>query len=154
MFIIIFICILLMINIGLYALYVFYFLPTTTEIEQKQEQSVEAVTEELPTEPTADENQHGLSDKYYAIHFSFGDAVALCIGEAESRNSNLIQVSLNEHSSRFNEREKMYLIMLNSYVGTRYLYDEKEHKCEIDPEIQGVIFYKEIVRRSAVRPVK
>ena len=30
----------------------------------------------------------------------------------------------------------------------------KKHNCEIDPKVQGVTFYKEIMRRAAVRPVE
>jgi hypothetical protein len=46
----------------------------------------------------------------------------------------------------------MYLIKLDSLVGTPLLYDEKSHTCHIDPQTQGVAFYQEITRRTAVRP--
>ena len=93
-----------------------------------------------------------IGDDYYSIHFSYNNAVELCLMEAKSRNSNLIQASVNELSSRFNTSTSMYFIKLDSHVGTATLYDEKEHICDIDPKTQGVAFYKEITRRKAVRP--
>ncbi len=93
-----------------------------------------------------------LNDDYYSVHFNYGDAVDLCIQEARSRNANLIQLAVNEHSTRFNEQKGLYLVKLDSYVGTPMLYDEKAHTCEVDPKVQGVAFYKEIIRRKAVRP--
>ena len=93
-----------------------------------------------------------LSDEYYSTLFNYGDAVELCSMEARSRNSNLIQLTVNEHSSRFIASKNNYLVKLDSHVGTPLLYDEKSHTCEIDPITQGVQFYKEVIRRKAVRP--
>ena len=96
--------------------------------------------------------QPGLGEEYYKIFFNYGDAIELCSEETRSRNSNLIQLVVNEHSTRFKPEENIYLVKLDTQVGTPLLYDEKSHTCEIDPEIQGVAFYQEITRRKAVRP--
>ena len=93
-------------------------------------------------------------DNYYSIRFSYNDAVDLCAAEAVSRNKNLIQLTVNELSSRYKESIDMYYIQLDSHVGTPVEYDEIEHTCDIDPKTQGVAFYKEITKRRAVRPVK
>ena len=142
--IVIFGAVIIVLNMGFVALYLF--LSPASEIPVDTTQS-------LPEKPDPQEPAISvLDDAYYSIHFSYNDAVELCVMEAISRNSNLIQHSINELSSRFNAGPNMYLIMVDSHVGTPLLYDEKEHTCEIDPEIQGVAFYKEITRRTAVRP--
>ncbi len=148
---------LLVINGGFFTLYLLYFHDSSEAEETASEKtSAAAVSEEVPAVEidSGDAIEGGIKtlDDYYSVHFSFGDAVDLCMQEARSRNNNLVQLVLNEHSSRFQETEKQYLIKLDSYVGTPMLYDEKEHTCEIDPKTQGVAFYKEIVRRTAIRP--
>ena len=139
----IFVALLVSLNVSFAALYFLVLAPNKTPAEP-------AIEEPETVEAAAPSNE--LSDEYYSIHFSFNDAIHLCSNEARSRNSNLIQLSLNEHSSRFKPEENIYLIKLDSHVGTPLLYDEKAHTCEIDPKTQGVAFYREITRRKAVRP--
>lgn len=115
-------------------------------------ESAEGESAEVVEESDEEGADEGLGADYYSVHFSYGDAVDLCMDEARSRNSNLVQLVVNEHSSRFNNTTEMYLVTLDSYVGTPMLYDEKKHTCEVDPKVQGVAFYKEIIRRKAVRP--
>lgn len=132
---------------GLFAAVYFYLISPSEPVDEPTAVKPKPKAEQ-PAAITA------LDDKYYSIHFSFNDAVELCIQEARSRNSNIIQLSMNELSTRYNKTTNMYKVMLDSHVGTPLLYDEKGHTCDIDPEIQGVAFYREIVRRTVVRPAK
>jgi hypothetical protein len=94
-------------------------------------------------------------DHYYSIHFNEGDAIEVCEREARSRNNNVIQLSVDKLSTRFvevAEQPNYYLVKLNSLVGTAVLYDEKSHECQVDPTTDGVAFYREIMKRRAVRP--
>jgi len=97
--------------------------------------------------------KQGFDDRYYSIHFNEGDAIDLCQQETRSRNSNIIQLSLDKLSTRFDEAENNYLVKLNSFIGTPLLYDEKTHECRVDPATDGVAFYREIMKRRAVRPI-
>ncbi|WP_101756868.1 hypothetical protein [Oceanicoccus sp. KOV_DT_Chl] len=138
--------------------YFYFYLPMVIASAQDTESvlaetDVSASADVMDTEDYIDVAADGFSDDYYMVHFNYGDAVDLCMNEARSRNSNLIQLVVNEHSTRFNTNAKMYLVTLESYVGTPMLYDEKKHTCDVDPKVQGVTFYKEIIRRKAVRPV-
>lgn len=142
--ILIFSAILICLNLSFIALYFVILSPPKKNANEPTPISADPVKVEKP-------NQE-LSDEYYSIHFSFNDAIDLCLMQARSRNSNLIQLNLNEHSSRFKPEENLYLIKLDSHVGTPLLYDEKSHTCEVDPKTQGVAFYKEIIRKKAVRP--
>ncbi|MGK0440334.1 MAG: hypothetical protein ACJA0N_000120 [Pseudohongiellaceae bacterium] len=142
--IIIFTAIFFFLNISFAVFYFFIFSPSKDFIGEAEPQSLPEVVEETPASV--------IDDEYYSIHFSYNDAVDLCVMEAESRNNNLIQLWVNERSSRFNDLDNMYMIKLDSHVGTPVLYDEKEHRCDIDPNTQGVAFYKEITKRKAVRP--
>lgn len=142
--ILIFSVILISLNLGFFTLYFTVFAPSKKSTDTPNTVTINPVkTESIKSE---------LSDEYYSIHFSFNDAIDLCLMQARSRNSNLIQVNLNEHSSRFKPEEKIYLIKLDSHVGTPLLYDEKSHTCEVDPKTQGVAFYREITRKKAIRP--
>ncbi|ARN75030.1 hypothetical protein [Oceanicoccus sagamiensis] len=144
---------LLVVNSVFLAVYFLYFSPSVDKDDAATAAALSAsTTQKQAGNETADAAEVNPLDAYYSVHFNFGDAVDLCMNEARSRNKNLVQLVLNEHSSRFNETDNRYLIKLDSYVGTPMLYDEKQHTCEIDPETQGVAFYKEIVRRTAVRP--
>lgn len=137
---------LLILNVSALAFYWFYFSPQSTNINPP------APSTKLEPEPTPVTDASTLNDEYYSIHFNYSDAVEVCKLEAQSRNSNMIQLSVNDLSSRFNPIDKMYLIKLDSHVGTPLLYDEKAHTCHIDPKTQGVAFYQEITRRTAIRP--
>jgi len=136
--------ILMVLNGSGIAIYYFHIAP-----EEPIESSGESIVEE---NQETEEAPVTLSDDYYSLHFNYGDAVEVCMIEARSRNSNLIQLSVNDRSSRYKEKENMYLIKLESHVGTPMNYDEKEHSCDIDPKVQGVAFYKEVVRRTVIRP--
>lgn len=149
--ILIIVAILLVVNACFFAVYYFYLSPSVDTVVQSIEGQGEQPSAQVQTESSS---FSGLSDDYYSIHFNYGDAVDLCMNEARSRNSNLIQLVVNEHSTRYIDIDKLYLVKLDSYVGTPLLYDEKEHTCHIDPKVQGVAFYQEIVRRTAVRPVE
>ena len=139
-----FLLILFFLNGSFLAFYFLIWSPSEAAVEL-----TESVVEEVVDNPV---NESGMSDEYYSIHFSYNDAVDLCSKEAISRNSNLIQMFVNELSSRFNSTTNMYLITLDSHVGTPALYEEKTHTCDIDPKTQGVAFYKEITRKTVVRP--
>ncbi len=156
---------LLVTNIGLFAIYHFYLsLPaqTTDKSIEQSDSSSEKVADDTTEEAVSDTEsapetepiEQVFSDKYYSLHFNYSDAVDVCVQEVRSRNSNLIQLALNDLSSRFNDREGFFMIRIDTYVGTPFLYDEKEHTCHIDPKTQGVAYYREFIRRKAVRPVK
>ncbi len=132
---------------GVFAAVYFLFFMSSDESVAELGEASQAAEEPEPSPP-----EPVLTDEYYRIHFNYGDAVHVCVLEAKSRNSNLIQWHVDELSSRYNELESMYLIKVNSQVGTPMLYDEREHTCHIDPKIQGVAFYQEITRRTALRP--
>ena len=136
--------ILLSINVSAIAVYCFFI-----ATKEPQETAGEPIIEE---QKDIAEAPIAISDDYYSLNFNYSDAVEVCMIEARSRNSNLLQLSLNERSSRYQENQNIYLIKLVSHIGTPLIYDEKEHSCEIDPNIQGVAFYREIVRRTAIRP--
>jgi hypothetical protein len=135
--------VLLVFNAGLVVLYFLVIAPS---------QSNDPDSNPVPAPPDVAAQAPELSDEYYSIHFNYGDAIELCSMETRSRNSNLVQLTVNEHSTRFKPDENIYLVELDSHVGTPLLFDEKSHTCEIDPATQGVAFYKEITRRKAVRP--
>ena len=140
---------LLVANASLVAVYYFFLSPASKQPERKLAGEAGSTPEPgSPPLPTTD-----LGDEYYSIHFSYADAVDLCIQETRSRNSNLIQLSVNERSTRFNDLEGVFMVKIDTYVGTPMLYDEKVHTCHVDPKTQGVAYYKEIIRRKAVRPV-
>lgn len=141
-FIFLFVAILIVVNVSVIAFYLLILAPEPEIVEKQAEPLVES-------KPTIS----ALSDEYFSIHFNFNDAVELCLAETRSRNNNLIYLVVNKHSSRYKENEDMYLIKLDSQIGTPLLYDEKSHLCEIDPKTQGVAFYREITLRSAVRPL-
>ena len=142
--VLIFSAILISLNLGFIALYFSVLAPSQQASAQPKPITSEAVTTEKPSST--------LSDEYYSIHFSYNDAIDLCMAQARSRNSNLIQITLNDLSSRYKPEEQLYLIKLDSHVGTPLLYDEKSHTCEVDPKTQGVAFYREITRKKAIRP--
>lgn len=135
---------LLAFNAGVIALYFFIFAPQQDPAPPPQSEPPEV------SEPAPPPVQ--LSDEYYSTLFSLGDAIELCSMETKSRNSNLIQLSLNELSTRYDEEKQHYLVKLDSHVGTPFQYEERSHTCEIDPKTQGVAFYREITRRTVVRP--
>ena len=132
------------------AIYFFYFSPEETSTTPPELSTTENTKEEAGAKAEA----FSLSDEYYSIHFNYGDAVEVCLTETRSRNNNLVQFVVNELSSRYNQTKDIYFIKINTYVGTPLLYDEKEHTCHIDPKVQGVTFYKEITRRTALRPIQ
>ena len=145
---------LVLLNVAMAAVYILFLSEETTEttgkvsaqeIEKKGREESEQVEEEA-------DQEEGLGDEYYSVHFGLSDAIDLCEQEARSRNSNLILLYVNSLSTRFNELENLYFVKLKTQVGTPLLYDEKEHTCHIDPKTQGVAYYKELVRRKAVRP--
>lgn len=142
----IFTAILLLINAGFAAFY-FFGLADDADAPAVAEKPVE----ESKPPPVLETGE--LGDDYYSIHFNYNDAVDACIMETRSRNKNIVQLSVNALSTRYNENDGFYLVKLDSHVGTPMLYDEKTHKCEVDPKIQGVAFYREIVKRRAIRPV-
>ena len=100
--ILIFSAILICLNLSFIALYFVILSPPKKNANEPTPISADPVKVEKP-------NQE-LSDEYYSIHFSFNDAIDLCLMQARSRNSNLIQLNLNEHSSRFKPEENLYLI--------------------------------------------
>ena len=142
--ILIIVAMLLIFNIGFVVLYFFVLSPAPS-------QSPDPAPEPAEVPEPAPETQE-LSSEYYSTLFNSGDAIEICSIEVRSRNSNLIQLTVNERSTRFKPAENMYLVKMNTQVGTPLLYDEKSHTCEIDPNTQGVAFYQEITRRKAVRP--
>ena len=101
--------------------------------------------------------EQAFDDRYYSIHFNEGDAIEVCERETRSRNNNVIQLEVDKLSTRFVEVEEepdYYLVKLNSFVGAALLYDEKTHECRVDPAIDGVAFYREVMKRRAVRPAQ
>lgn len=142
--ILIFSAILICLNLGFIALYFSVLAPSQQPPAKPSPVTSQVITAEKPSTV--------LSDEYYSIHFSFNDAIDLCMMQARSRNSNLIQINLNELSSRYKPEKQLYLIKLDSHVGTPLLYDEKSHTCEVDPKAQAVAFYREVTRKKAVRP--
>jgi len=109
--------------------------------------------EEPEPEPDPEVVSANLEKEFYAILFTYGDAITMCMDEVKSRNSNLIVANFNELSSRYVEKEQHYLIKIDSQVGTPMQYDEKQHACHIDPKERAIDFYQEIIKRTAVRPM-
>lgn len=138
----------ILINVGGLAVYFLVLAPSTSDSKLNAEPEVSAEKQLAKTKADAEK----FTEEYYSIHFNEGDAIDLCENEARSRNSNIIQLSVDTLSTRFVKAQGTYLVKLNSYVGTPVLYDEKQHECTVDPKIEGVAFYKEIMKVRAVRP--
>lgn len=130
------------INGGLYLLLKPASASTTSEAPEEPELSPEEL-ERLAKE--RDEN-------YYRTRFSIGDAIDLCAQEVRSRNGNLLQMHENQMATRFNEADNMYFIKFETVAGTSKEYDEKSHKCEIDPETQSITYYRETILRHVLLP--
>jgi hypothetical protein len=114
--------------------------------------AMESELEAASTEELASKQAAWDAD-YYMARFSYNDAVHICEQEVRSRNANVIQLALNEYSTRYQADRSIYLVTFDSHIGTPMQYDEKTHTCEVDPATQGVAFYKEVFRRRSVRPM-
>jgi len=136
----------LLLNGVLALLYVLLLGPGTQQTE-----TVVAVDEQAQQQALETQEQ-AFNDRYYSVHFNEGDAIDLCEQETRSRNNNIIQLSVDKLSTRYVDADNNYLVKLNSFVGTPLLYDEKAHECRVDPATDGVAFYREIMKRRAVRP--
>ena len=117
----------------------------------EQPETAETSEPELSEEERAQLAQQQL-EQQYRIRFTLSDAIDLCGQEVRSRNSNLIQLHDNALANRYIEDDGVYLVKFDTLVGTALNYEEKSHTCHIDPELQAVSYYQEIVRKRVIRP--
>jgi hypothetical protein len=116
--------------------------------------TTEAPKEPEPSQEELEQLAKARDENYYRVRFAIGDAIELCAQEVRSRNSNLIQMHENQMATHFKEDDKIFLIQFETVVGTSREYDEKSHKCEIDPETQSITYYRETILRHVLLPGK
>lgn len=153
---------LLLFNALSFMLWIFVLSPDTSEEIAAEDEPVKDVAKaevaaegEVKEEPELDPETvaANLEKEFYAILFTYGDAITMCMDEVKSRNGNLIVATFNDLSSRYVEKEQHYLIKIDSQIGTPMQYDEKQHTCHIDPKEKAIDFYQEIIKRTAIRPM-
>lgn len=144
------VALLLIVNGGVAAYYFFFMTNDNAATADKvlsEEEMAALEAERLAAQAAFDE-------EYYLLRFTFGDAVEVCYQEVQSRNNNLIQGHLNELSTKYNEEEGVYIVMVDTVVGSAFEHSEKSHTCHVDPKTQSVSYYKEVLRRTSIRPVE
>jgi hypothetical protein len=75
--------------------------------------------------------------------FEINDAVTVCDFEAKERyGTDLVRATYDAHSTRWDEKRKVYLIVMRGDVGDTTDYDEVMIYCYVDPRQQLVTYYK------------
>lgn len=82
---------------------------------------------------------------FLAQPFDLMDAYALCVNQASIKHgSYLLRERMLPLSTRFEEREGIYLVVLSADVGRFDDWAEATILCSIDPEAHRLSYYKEV----------
>lgn len=82
---------------------------------------------------------------FIAQPFDLMDAYAICVSQARSKHGiNLLRKRMLPLSTRFEEREGIYLMVLSADVGSFDDWNEVTILCSVDPNAHQVSYYKEV----------
>lgn len=71
------------------------------------------------------------------------DAIEACrVHSQEKFDNKLLHAYVDTHSTRFEEAEGVYLVVLNGHIGTRKEYDEATIYCNIRPQSNNVTYFR------------
>ena len=80
---------------------------------------------------------------YSRIPFDELDASNACRAETGTRyGENLVRLTLDSHSTRFDERVNMYKIFMTADVGNMHNYEEMAVHCFVDPIAHMIDHYR------------